>query len=123
MTCEMPHDIVPLVEMSDWSSAHSFCYVVYTKETGSSKKSYELEPLDEQFYKKMDLFDCKSHAVYSDFDANIGGYMKKIKVNDAVNNFRVVKRRAQNTWVNIGLFNQVWNDKEVRWSGGLNSAD
>ena len=119
---QSPLDIVPLVEASDQSNENLFRYIVYTKETGSSKKSYELEPLDEQFYKKMDLFYCKFHAVYGDSDTNIGVYMKKIKVNDFVHNSRVVKRRTQNTWVNVGLSKQDWNDKKVRWSGGLNSA-
>ena len=96
-TCQMLHDIVPLVQVSEWLNENLLCCAMYTEGTGSPERSYELEPLDERFPRKEDPFDCKSHAIYSDFDANIGDHMKKIKVNDAVNNFRVAKRRAQNT--------------------------
>jgi len=122
-TCKMPHDIVPLVEVSDWPNANLFCYAVYTKETGSSKRSHELELLEEQFSRKVSLFACESYAVYSDVDADIGGGLRTIKVNDVENNFHVVKRKTQHTWVNTGLFKQVWKDMKVRWNEGLNSAD
>jgi len=122
-TCRMPHDIVPLVEVSSWPNANLFCYAVYTKETGSTKRSYELELLQGQYSRKASLFGCESYAVYSDADADIGGDLKTIKVNDVENEFHVVKRKTQHTWVNTGLFKQVWKDMRVRWNDGLNDAD
>jgi len=122
-TCRMPHDIVPLVEVSSWPNANLFCYAVYTKETGSTKRNYELELLQGQYSRKASLFGCESYAVYSDADADIGGDLKTIKVNDVENEFHVVKRKTRHTWVNTGLFKQVWKDMRVRWNDGLNDAD
>jgi len=126
-TCKMPHDIVPLVEVSSWPSANLFCYAVYTKETGSTKKSYELELLQGQYAKKVSLFSCDSYSVYSDASAEIGSDLQTIQVSDVENNFHVVKRKTQHTWVNTGLFKQVWKHMRDSWGevghAGLNNAD
>ena len=78
-TCQMLHDIVPLVQVSEWPNENLFCCAVYTKEAGSPKRIHEFELLEEQLSRKEDLFDCKSHAVYSDSDADIGGGVERLR--------------------------------------------
>ena len=43
-----------------------FCFAVYTKDTGSTKPSYELELLKYVHTKKASLFACDGQAVYGD---------------------------------------------------------
>jgi len=107
-TCNMPHDIVPLVEVSSQPQATLFCWSVYTRNTGSTKKSYELELLQKQYEKKVSLFSCDYSVVYSDVVVDIGSDMQTLQVNDDHDEFHLIKRKVQKTWINTGLFKQVW---------------
>merc|ERR1719401_2448080 len=49
-----------------------FCFSVYTKNTGTSKKSYELELLTQQRAKTISIFACDASAVYSDVSVSLG---------------------------------------------------
>merc|ERR1712027_37212 len=83
--------------------------------------------MGEQYSKKVSLFSCDSYVVYSDASADIGSDLQTIQVSDVENNFHVVKRKTQHTWVNTGLFKQVWKHMRDSWGevghAGLNNAD
>jgi hypothetical protein len=106
----MPGWVVPLSEVKRHSSldAKFYCYAVYTKETGSTKRSYELELLQGSYQRKVSIFACDYHNVFSDVDAQIGSDYPTIKVSDVDHEFHVVKRKKQGTWVNTAMFKQVW---------------
>jgi len=86
-----------------------FCFAVYTKNTGSSKPSQELELLKMQRENSWSLFSCAEWAVYSDVVADLGGGVKTIEVRDVKGDFNILKRKSTNTWVNTGMFVQVWS--------------
>ena len=106
-TCRMPKNIVSLVEVSSGPEFYLSCYAVFTKETEYIKRNYKLELLQGQYSRNTSLFACESYAVYSDADADIGGDLKTIKVNDVENEFHVVKHKTRHTWINTGLFKQL----------------
>merc|ERR1712083_771435 len=105
-SCRMPGWVVPLSEVKRHSSldAKFYCYAVYTKETGSTKKSYELELLQGSYQRKLSIFACDYNNVFSDVDAQIGSDYPTIKVSDVDHEFHVVKRKKQGTWVNTAMF-------------------
>jgi len=118
-TCLMPQDIVPLTEVKEhanWKDPQLYCWAVYTGNTGSEKKSYELELLQQQFVRKVSLFACDSYDVFSDVDAQIGSNYPTIKVDDTENEFHVIKRKdtTDGSWVNTGMFKQVWKAMGIR---------
>jgi len=84
-----------------------FCFSVYTKDTGSTKKSYELELLTEQCKKKVSLFACDKSAVYGDVAVSEGD-LEVTKVDDVDKDFHFAKRKHMGTWINTGLYIQVW---------------
>ena len=55
-------------------STSTYCFTVYTKDTSSTKKSYELELLKMQYAKKDSLFACNAYAVYGDVAEDLGGF-------------------------------------------------
>merc|ERR1712190_152200 len=123
-TCQMPNFIVPLSEVKYHSrlDVKLYCFAVYTKVTGSTKKSHELELLQQQYQKKVSLFSCDHYDVFSDGDAEVGSGYPAIKVTDNDHEFRLIKRKKTGTWVNTGMFKQVWKAiaqkpeiKEVQW--------
>merc|ERR1712190_116287 len=109
-TCQMPNFIVPLSEVKYHSrlDAKFYCFAVYTKETGITKKSYELELLQQQFQQKVGIFACDYSNVFSDVDVPVGPGYSTIKVSDVENEFHLIKRKKVGTWVNTGMFKQVW---------------
>merc|ERR1712012_134552 len=52
-----------------------YCFSVYTKETGSSKPSHELEILQHQKSQNLGIFQCDYSAVFSDVSVEVGGGM------------------------------------------------
>merc|ERR1719346_263576 len=109
-TCQMPDFIVPLSEVKRHSSldAKFYCFAMYTQETGSSKQNFELGLLQGQYEKKVSLFACDYYDVFSDVEVEVGAGYPTIKVVDEENNFHVVRRKITKTWVNTGVFKQVW---------------
>jgi len=121
-TCKMPHSVVPLVPVAGQPSAALYCVAVYTKNTGSSKPSQELDLLKQQYAKKVSLFQCDYNDVFSDVAVQYGDDgATTIQVHDVDNEFHVVKRKSRGTWVNTGMFKQVWKAMSVRQ--GLKVAD
>merc|ERR1712190_416799 len=70
-----------------------FCWSVYTQNTGSTKKSYEKELLEEQLRKKVSIFACNAYAVYSDAQVSLGGGLSTIKVEDKEGDFHFASGR------------------------------
>jgi len=85
-----------------------FCFAVYTQETGSDKLSHELGLLQMQHDNAWSLFSCAEWAVYSDVKAPLGGDDFTIPVEDKKQDFHILKRTRTQTWVNTGMFDQVW---------------
>jgi len=88
-----------------------FCFSVYTNNTGTSKKSHELELLTQQRARTVSIFACDASAVYSDVGVSLGGGANTIKVDDKEGDFHFAHRKkkdGQGPWVNTGLFKQVW---------------
>jgi len=84
-----------------------YCFTVYTKDTGSTKKSTELELLMKQAEKKVSLFACDMSAVYGDVAVE-SEYLTVTKVEDVDNDFHFAKRKHMGTWINTGLYAQTW---------------
>merc|ERR1712241_223914 len=105
-TCEgvAPH-MKPVVEQPGGSL---FCFAVYTENTGSSKPSSELGLLTMQHEKSVSLFSCAEWAVYSDVVVPLGGGDNTIQVDDVKGDFHLMKRKEAKTWINTGMFVQVW---------------
>jgi hypothetical protein len=85
-----------------------FCFSVFTQNTGSTKKSYEKELLEYQYKNKISIFACDASAVYGDVEVSLGDGLSTIKVEDVEGDFHFAKRKTQGTWVNTGVFTQVW---------------
>lgn len=85
-----------------------FCFSVYTANTGSTKQSFEKELLTQQLEKKVSIFACDAHAVYSDVSVSLGGGLTTVKVDDVDGDFHFAKRKLTGAWVNTGMFQQVW---------------
>jgi len=99
-----------------------YCFSVYTNNTGSPKKSYELELLKQQYQSKASIFGCEGWDVFSDVTAVISpDVYDTIQVFDEYNEFHFAKRKQTQTWVNWGLFFQVW--KKIRALGRWNLRD
>jgi len=122
-TCKMPHGVVPLVEVKDHANTDVtlYCMSVYTEDTGSQKENFELQLLQLQYQRRASIFDCDYHNVFSDVVVEVGSGYPTIKVEDAVHEFHLVKRKNQGTWINTGLFKQVW--KAMKGQIGLEKAD
>jgi len=106
-TCE---GVAPFMEPAVEEPGHSlFCFAVYTKNTGSTKPSHELELLQQQREKAASIFSCADWAVYGDVVAPLGGGEYTIKVDDVKGDFYFAKRKEAHTWINTGMFVQVWS--------------
>jgi len=106
-TCEgvAPH-MRPVAETPGLSL---FCFAVYTENTGSPKPSQELELLQLQHDRAVSIFSCAEWAVYGDVVAPLGGGDMTIAVDDVRGDFHILKRKETKTWVNSGMFVQVWS--------------
>jgi len=96
------------VAVNEYPGMSLFCFSVYTNNTGSTKKSYELDLIKEQKQRGVSIFRCSEQAVYSDVDAVIAPGLSTIKVTDVKGDWHFAKRKASGTWVNTGMFVQVW---------------
>merc|ERR1712032_327405 len=96
-----------------------YCFAVYTKNTGSTKKSYELDLLQVQKKSGVSIFACEAWDVFSDVADAIDGSYSMIPVEDAFGEFHQIKRKT-GVWVNWGMFYQVWvKVREVgKWQQG-----
>jgi len=84
-----------------------YCFSAYTKNTGSPKKSTELDLLKLQKKHDVSIFACDAWDVFSDVNVPIGDYIT-VKVTDEFGEFHVLKRKESGAWVNWGMFYQIW---------------
>lgn len=98
-----------------------FCFSIYTQNTGSTKQSHEKELLEQQYAKKVSIFDCDAHAVYADVAVSLGAGLTTIKLDDVENDFHFAKRKTNGAWVNTGMFTQAW--KAIGRAGTYSSYD
>jgi len=118
-TCDVvaPHSVPVQTPLG----SNLFCFSVYTENTGNeSKPNHELELLNIASRKQAGIFACEQWEVYSDVEANIDWYTT-IKVEDTFGEFHQIKRKDTGTWVNWGIFYQVWI--KIREAGKWASAD
>jgi len=106
-SCDIPSNGAPSVPVQKWLEKSLYCFSVYTQNTGSTKKSHELDLLKEQKVKGVSIFSCDGWDVFSDAPTDIGGYATHV-VEDKLNEFHQVKRKETGAWVNWALFYQVW---------------
>jgi len=100
-----------------------FCWEFYTADTGSTKKSYELDILKTQLFLGVSIFGCEDYRVYSDVQENLDGDEGKVKTimvteKDAQHPFHFAKRKRVGKWVNSNMFIQAWRDikQEGAWA-------
>jgi hypothetical protein len=97
-----------------WSKNTLFCFSFYAQDTGSTKKSYELDLLRTQLFLKATIFGCEAWQVYSDVETWLSPETKDApavntrKVNDDNNDFHFAKRKKTGTWINSNQFIAVW---------------
>merc|ERR1712088_500445 len=99
-----------------------YCFSVYTENTGNeSLVSHELELLNIVGDRGAGIFACEQWDVFSDVSVPMNNGYVTIKVEDVFNEFHQLKRKDSGTWVNWGLFYQVW--VKIREVGKWQSAD
>jgi hypothetical protein len=98
-----------------------YCFSVYTKETGSTKPKYELELLRQQYQRRISIFACDQWGIFSDAAADLAPGIPFTEVQDVEGDFHFAKRKHAGTWINTGLFTQVW--KAIQAEGKWASAD
>merc|ERR1712004_163689 len=102
------------------SATTLFCFSVYTADTGSTKKSYELDLLRTQLFLGASIFGCEAYKVYSDVQTWLSPEkIDTVKVNDVNNDFHFAKRKKTGTWINSKMFIATWKaiKDEGVWAG------
>jgi len=119
--CTMSEDVLKLVDVKEVPNTRFYCFAVHTQDTGRPNHhpgpEEELALLREQYNKKVGVFSCPGNDVFSDAVVNIGQGYDSIKVDDTEGEFHLVKRKKTKTWVNTGMFKQVWKriDDKGTW--------
>merc|ERR1712241_377685 len=110
--CTMPKEFLNLVDIKEIPNTRFYCFAVHTHDNGNPTHHpgavEELELLKEQYNRGVGVFGCPGYDIFSDVDVNIGQGYDAIKVDDPLGEFHLVKRKKTKTWVNTGLFKQVW---------------
>jgi len=120
--CTQPKEVLNLVDVKEIPNTRFYCFTVYTKDNGNPTKhpgaQEELELLKEQYNQGVGVWSCEGNDVFSDVDVEIGQGYSAIKVDDPQNEFHLVKRKKTKTWVNTGMFKQVWKKigEQGTWS-------
>jgi len=110
LTCTKGKSCTVLSETMTFDTHHRtslFCYSVYTENTGSTKKSEELDLLKYVAGMNASIFACDSTAVYGDVAVDAPP-LTVMKVDDVENEFHFAKRKHMGTWINTGMYKQVW---------------
>jgi len=119
-TCDVisPHSVPVATPLGQ----NLYCFSVYTENTGNeSLVNHELELLNIVAARGAGLFACEQWDVFSDVSAPlVNGYVT-IKVEDTFGEFHQLKRKDSGTWVNWGMFYQVW--VKIREVGKWQTAD
>jgi len=98
----------PSVPVKEDLGTSLYCIAVYTANTGSTKPSTELELLTLQRKYDASIFGCEAQDVFADVEVSLGKGTTTLKVEDLLNEFHVLKRKGTGSWVNWGMFYQVW---------------
>jgi len=90
-----------------------FCFEVYAKDTGSTKKTYDLELIQAQQKYHTSIFACDDFMVFSDVPVTIGGIDSVV-----IKMAHISKRKSTGTWVNSPAFQAAWSHIKTdgRWS-------
>merc|ERR1719282_1703962 len=102
-----------------------FCFSVFTFNTGSTKRNWELDLLRTQFRSGASIFGCGSWDVYSDVEVRLSPgppirfYTKKVL--DFEGEFHKFWRENGNGWVNTPMFYMIW--KRMRTDGRWQHKD
>merc|ERR1719229_1938453 len=116
--CTMPEEVLNLVDIKEVPNTRFYCFAVHTQESGRPNHhpgpEEELELLREQYTRGVGVFSCPGNDVFSDASVNIGQGYDAIKVDDVLNEFHLIKRKKTKTWVNTGMFKQVWKKTKTR---------
>lgn len=106
--CGIPQNGHPSVPVQKNLNKSLYCFSVFTHNTGTTKRSYELDLLKTQHKHSVSIFSCDGWDVFSDVRAFIGGKYYSHEVEDKFGEFHQVKRNDTGSWVNWGIFYQVW---------------
>merc|ERR1712146_866463 len=90
-----------------------FCFGFYMANTGSTKKSYDLELFRAELAVGASIFGCPKWQGYSDVDTWLSQgppLLKTTKVDDVDGDFHLFKRKRFGTWINAMMFYQAWMD-------------
>jgi len=102
------------------SSTNLFCFAVYMQDTGSTKKSYELELLRTNLFLGSHIFGCEAYKVYSDVSTWLspGDVDTDVVTELPGAPFHFAKRKETGTWINSNIFLAVWKKIEEQglWS-------
>jgi len=121
-TCDLvnPHSVPVATPLGQ----NLYCFSVYTENTGNeSLVNHELELLNIVAAQGTGIFACEQWDVFSDVSVPIdhtNGYVT-VKVEDGFGEFHQLKRKDSGTWVNWGIFYQIW--VKVRELGKWRAAD
>ena len=74
-----------------------YCFFVYTKDTGSSKPSHELDILKHQHSQHLGIFQCDYSDIFSDFSMEVGSGMMTEVVTDVEDDWHFAKRKLSGT--------------------------
>jgi len=118
--CEQPPSASFSVPVEEESETDLYCFSLYTQDTGSSKKSYELELLQKQKKYGVSIFACESWDVFSDVSTAIGDDYTTVQVFDNQKDWHHLKRKTSGTWVNWGIFYSIW--EKIKQDGRGQSA-
>jgi len=105
-TCDVvaPHS-VPVAQPL---GQNLYCFSVYTDNNGNTTApNHEFELLDIAAERHAGIFACEQWDVFSDVTRKGKGF-ETIEVIDVNSEFHQLKRKDAGTWVNWGLFYQVW---------------
>jgi len=104
-----------------------FCFSFYAQDTGSTKKTYELDLLRTQLELKASIFGCEAWKVYSDVEiwlapaSDTEPAINTIKVDDVNGDFHFAKRKKTGSWINSNQFIAVW--KAIKDNGAWQDKD
>jgi len=115
--CKMRQEDMDLKDAEHAKNTDFYCFGVHTSDSGRPDHfpgpKEELALFREQYAKKVGSFACPAYAIFSDVEVNIGKDdngkdFNTIKVEDIESEFHLIKRKKTKTWVNTGMFKQVW---------------
>merc|ERR1712045_629120 len=61
-----------------------------------------------QHARNIGIFNCEQSDVFADVDVEVGPGLRTIQVSDVEGDFHLAKRKTSGTWVNTGMFTQIW---------------